>query len=130
MDLSKVCSCLNNEAQIDGTINDTGQIDSALSMERQINSDFGDLRQVSVSYTGVDTDSIEITVDNTNKTISANIVQIQYTSKLNFPNVGSERVIYIDTTENATYRWDAENLSYVCVGRDYNEIEILSGGNA
>ena len=74
MDLSKVCSCLNNEAQIDGTINDTGQIDSALSMTRQINSDFSGLRQVLVAYTGVDTASVSVTVDNTNKTISATLI--------------------------------------------------------
>lgn len=74
MDLSKVCSCMNNEAQIDGAINDTGQINSALSMARQIDSDFGGLRQVMVAYTGVDTASISVNVDNTNKTISAELI--------------------------------------------------------
>lgn len=78
MDLSKVCSCLNNEAQIDGTINDTGQIDSALSMTRQINSDFGDLRQIAITYTGLSTNDINVIVDNTNKTISATLVPFDW----------------------------------------------------
>lgn len=78
MDLSNVCSCLNNEAQIDGTINDTGQIDSALSMERQITSDFGGLRQVSASYTGEDTATIRVNIDNTNKTISADAIPFEW----------------------------------------------------
>ena len=78
MDLSRVCSCLNNEAQIDGTINDTGQIDSALSMTRQINSDFGNLQQVAITYTGVSTNDINVIVDNTNKTISATLVPFDW----------------------------------------------------
>ena len=78
MDLSKVCSCLNNEAQIDGTINDTGQIDSALSMTRQIKSDFGGLRQVMVAYRGIYTANISVTVDNTNKTISADLIPFDW----------------------------------------------------
>ena len=78
MDLSRVCSCLNNEAQIDGTISDTGQIDSALSMTRQIDSDFGNLQQVSVAYTGESTNDINVIVDNTNKTISATLVPFDW----------------------------------------------------
>ena len=78
MDLSKVCSCLNNEAQIDGTINDTGQINSALSMTRQIESDFGNIQQVSVVYTGESTNDINVIVDNTNRTISATLVPFDW----------------------------------------------------
>lgn len=78
MDLSKVCSCLNNEAQIDGTINDTGQINSALSMTRQINSDFSGLRQVLVAYNGGDTASVSVSVDNSTKTISATLVPFDW----------------------------------------------------
>ena len=78
MDLSEVCSCLNNEAQIDGTINDTGQIDSALSMRRQIDSDFSGLRQVLVAYNGGDTGSISVDVDNTTKTITATLIPFDW----------------------------------------------------
>lgn len=44
---------------------------------------------------------------------------------LNFPTVGSTLCIYIATGENATYRWDAETLSYKCIGRDWHEIQLI-----
>lgn len=131
MDLSKVCSCLNNEAQIDGTIKNEAQIGSELAEEKQINSDMSGLVvTTSGTYEGLETEDITVDVDNKNRTISAKIRQIQYKSKLEFPNVGSESLIYIDISENATYRWDIETLSYVCVGRDYAEIGIIMGGGA
>lgn len=47
------------------------------------------------------------------------------------PNRGNVAIAYIVADENATYRWDEENSKYFCVGRDYNEIEvIICGGNA
>lgn len=131
MDLSKVCSCLNNEAQIDGTINNEVQIGSELAEEKQIQSDMSGLIVTTAGvYTGIETDDIKVEVDNVNRTIKATLRQIQYNSKLEFPNVGSENLIYIDKSENATYRWDSETLSYVCVGRDYTEIGIITGGGA
>ena len=48
-------------------------------------------------------------------------------SYLNFPSVGSENQIYIDRSENATYRWDDKSLKYYCVGRDYMNIKIIDG---
>lgn len=44
---------------------------------------------------------------------------------LSFPTVGSTRCIYIATDENVTYRWDAETLSYKCIGRDWHEIQLI-----
>lgn len=51
-------------------------------------------------------------------------------SYLNFPTIGDEKQIYIDTTENSTYRWDDASLKYYCIGRDYKQIEIINGGSA
>lgn len=130
MNLSKVCSCLNNEAQIDGIISDTEQIQSSIDSARQITSNMEGLNIVSMVYNGGETDNIIVTVDNTQKTITATLKGIQYESKLNFPNVGSPNLIYVDVSENASYRWDSNTLTYICVGRDYNEIAIISGGNA
>lgn len=40
-------------------------------------------------------------------------------------------MVYMIKEENASYRWDEENSKYYCIGRDYNEIEIIiCGGNA
>lgn len=46
------------------------------------------------------------------------------------PNVSSADIVYIIEDENAIYRWDATNLKYFSVGRDYNEIEVIYGGSA
>lgn len=51
-------------------------------------------------------------------------------SYLDFPSVGNIKQIYVDTGNNATYRWDAIATKYFCVGRDYNEIQIINGGGA
>ena len=50
------------------------------------------------------------------------------------PNVGAADVIYIVTSENATYRYtdtaDGNGSHYVAVGRDYSEISTINGGTA
>ncbi len=48
-----------------------------------------------------------------------------YPSYLNFPNVGSDKVLYIDTTENKSYRWDSVNLKYFIINEI--DIEIING---
>ncbi len=45
-----------------------------------------------------------------------------------FPTIGSEKTLYCSLAENAVYRWSAEVRHYICVGRDYSEIEIINGG--
>lgn len=130
MDLSKACSSLNNTAQIDGTINNGGQIASTVNSSKQVDSTLTGLTTVRIAYTGGETDNIEVTVDSDEKKIYATNKQIQYESKLNFPNIGSEKLIYVDILESAIYRWDSNTLTYVCIGRDYTQIEIISGGNA
>ncbi|WP_427112454.1 hypothetical protein [Megasphaera sueciensis] len=55
---------------------------------------------------------------------------LQFSSIYEFPNRGDTGKIYIDTSENATYRWDEAASKYYCVGRDYQEIGTISGGTA
>ena len=46
------------------------------------------------------------------------------------PNIGSVGIVYIVEDENAVYRWDRDELKYYSIGRDYEEIQIIFGGNA
>ena len=55
---------------------------------------------------------------------------VQVESRGNLPNIGSENTVYFVKNENATYRWDDAGLRYYCVGRDYEEINAINGGNA
>lgn len=130
MNLSKVCSCLNNTAHIDGVINNNTQIQSSIDSAGQIISQMNGLNLVTSDYKGGETDNIIVNVDSQNRTITATIKSIQYQSKLNFPNVGSSNLIYVDVEDNASYRWDADTLAYICVGRDFEQIEVITGGGA
>lgn len=47
-----------------------------------------------------------------------------------FPNVGNTRDLYVDSSTNRIYRWSDTDLKYYCVGSDYSEIDIISGGKA
>jgi len=47
-----------------------------------------------------------------------------------FPNIGLEGRVYIDTTHNKIYRWDDIDKKYYCVGSDYNDIKVIDGGDA
>lgn len=42
-----------------------------------------------------------------------------------FPAVGNDGFLYAATDENAIYRFDSQNLIYICIGRDYNQIETV-----
>ena len=74
------------------------------------------------NYTGVSSDNIQLEVDNTDRTITANILQIQYSSKLSFPSVGSDRLLYVDMSDNSIWRYDESISDYVCVGTQYETI--------
>ncbi len=50
----------------------------------------------------------------------------QFNSYLNFPNLGNSNVLYIDSTENESYRWDSENLKYYAINKI--DIQIINGG--
>lgn len=54
----------------------------------------------------------------------------QYDSKYEFPNVGDSHILYVDQSENKVYRWDNSALKYFCVGADYNDVDIIYGGDA
>lgn len=49
---------------------------------------------------------------------------------LEFPSIGDSNTIYIDTSGKSTYYWDSNALKYYCVGNNYNNINIILGGNS
>ena len=53
---------------------------------------------------------------------------MQYGSIYEFPNRGVVSTLYITSDENAAYRWDLSNNRYYCIGRNYQEIEEINGG--
>ena len=39
-------------------------------------------------------------------------------------------MLYLDKQASKLYRWDDEHLNYCVIGKHYDEIEIIDGGNA
>ena len=46
------------------------------------------------------------------------------------PAVGSTNKLYICRETDKTYRWDDDDTRYRIVGSDYNEIDVINGGEA
>lgn len=51
-------------------------------------------------------------------------------SMYSFPSVGNESCIYIARDTNKTYRFNADDLHYYCIGSDYDDIKTINGGSA
>lgn len=49
-----------------------------------------------------------------------------FNSIYEFPIIGKDDVLYIDESDNRTYRWS--DHSYKCVGSDWREIELIDAG--
>ena len=53
------------------------------------------------------------------------VKEVEFKSRLEFPNIGAENMLYIATDEHSAYIFDTEENVYRCVGRDYNEIDAI-----
>lgn len=52
------------------------------------------------------------------------------TSYLEFPTIGNSDNLYFDTNKMVAYRWDNTELKYFKVSQDWEDIEVINGGNA
>lgn len=117
MELDKAWNNLRNVEQISSGVSNVEHIESEMGNEAQLNSAIDAFVEIMSTYTGLSTDNIDVNIDNRNRTISATIRQVQYASRLDFPSVGSTRLLYIDLSDNSIWIYD-ENNGYVCVGND------------
>lgn len=106
---SSVTSEMGVESSISSTMYSSDATTSNLASDDPIDSKL-DL-PTTYTYKGSETDNIVVTVDNKGFIISASVKQIKFNSVSDFPEVGSEHLIYIDATNKALYGWDA-NLGY------------------
>jgi hypothetical protein len=53
-----------------------------------------------------------------------------YGYKTALPPMGEKNVVYYVTDEKANYFWDENTKTYICGGRDYEEIRVINGGKA
>lgn len=78
----------------------------------------------------LDFEGLNIVISEVLERIDKNNNVVSYSSLAAFPTVGSENTIYIDQSQNDIYRWDDENIKYYRIGTDYENIEIINGGNS
>lgn len=57
--------------------------------------------------------------------IAAGGTAVEFRNRFEFPNIGTKDIIYVAKDENAMYRFDTKNNSYVLIGNDYHEVESI-----
>lgn len=74
------------------------------------------------------TSEISDMVNTAISTATADVTSIiQMESYLNFPTIGKANNLYIDSSQNVSYRWDNTSLKYYAVGNDYKDIAVIQG---
>ena len=56
--------------------------------------------------------------------------ELSFSTYLEFPSVGDPLMLYIATDENAMYRFDEDEMSYIPLGLQTDDIDLINGGNA
>ncbi len=101
-----------------------GKIESSCSVSGSIKADLSASGSINTAADA----SGNITPENiiTGKFGFGGSVKELFFSKLNeFPSIGNESSLYVDTDENAVYRFSSDSMTYKCVSRDYEDIEII-----
>lgn len=124
---NNVSSEMGGENLLYSTMNLTDKTTSNLGAEEPIKSQL-DLPTTN-DYIGLETDNIVVTVDKERLTIEASLKQIKFRSFDDFPEIGSEKLIYIAANEKSLYAWDSTTASYYKLssgggGSGYDDTEI------
>ena len=61
------------------------------------------------------------------KAQSVYVRELEFKNRFEFPSIGKADMLYIATDENAVYIFDEKRNVYICIGRDYREIDIIQG---
>lgn len=124
---------------------DYNRVVGSISPKSSLNASISSEVELSATINGIIKTIIEDNYNNLKNLPSINNIVIKGNLELNelgisevifkeystqFPNIGSNKNIYIAEKENKTYRWDENNLKYYIIGSDYNDIKVINGGNA
>ena len=107
----------------------TGVNYSRISNSGEIIRDWASGNRVDVSFSSIDeyNAAVKLTKSSTTKqSVSQTTIKSEnYDSSANLPEIGEPETIYTTTEPAAVWRYDSINKKYVCVGRDYNEINQI-----
>lgn len=100
----------------------TEEIKSLMEEQKQLDSE---LDQPTIhKYVGGSTDNIIVEVDNVGRIITATLKPIRFKTVADFPVVGSDRLLYIDATENSLYSWDPDISEYRKLVADTGDVDV------
>lgn len=141
--MSDFTTTFENESFINSEIRSSENIGSNLNNEEVMNSSLGVVEETTSElnsdsevkslldeplvhrYNEKDSDNIEVSVDNEKYEISATIKQIRFRSFENFPEIGSEKLIYIANDTKEIFGWDSSSGYFkIKVGETYDDTEI------
>lgn len=64
---------------------------------------------------------------NISKAENIYVTELIFSNHFEFPAIGEENKLYIAKDENAIYRFNKADNIYICLSRDYTEINIIQG---
>ena len=112
MVLDNATNNLDNIEQIESDLSALSSIDSEIKLTSELCADLGELLAIELRYIGQESDNIIVEVDNTNNTITSTLKQVQYESKNDFPEVGSDKLLYIDLSNTSIWFFDGKTNIY------------------
>ena len=76
--------------------------------------------------------SNDITFDlNGELTNAASSPVVEYKTRYDFPNIGIGNRLYIDQSQNISYRWNSSSMRYdAIIGDSIQDIKVINGGNS
>lgn len=60
----------------------------------------------------------------------AELSEVKVNTLFDLPEQGQVNIVYIVRRDNSAYRWDEASQNYICIGRDWMEINCINGGDA
>lgn len=109
---NKDCDCLTQESQIDSIMEDESQLDANLEEDGELGSELENVVEVSKVYTGGETKDAIVHVDNDKNVITTTLQKMWFSSFQEFPEVGSDNLIYADKGTGVLYTYNNETNSY------------------
>lgn len=110
--LNALTSDIQGEETTTALLNEEEPLDSVLD------------QPTTTKYNGGETDNIVVSVNNSTHTITATLKPIKFKSFADFPIVGSDKLIYIDATNNVLYTWDADIGIYQKLVADAGDVDV------
>lgn len=116
-----ITSILNNEESMENNLDAVNQIASELNSDSSMKSILDE--PFVHRYDGEETDNIDVFVDNENYKISASLKQIRFATLNDFPDVGSDRLIYIADDTKILYGWGTDGYFPLSAGGS-NDVDL------